>query len=78
MSFGQVPVACNAIAKGGSNSLPKPPVIIYLFIYLLSMTCSQIWLIPLVDDCQVWLHHKIGNDPHSRRALASVLEHIAR
>lgn len=22
--FGQVPVACNAITKGGSNSVPKP------------------------------------------------------
>jgi hypothetical protein len=31
--FSQVPVACNAITKGGSNSVPKPvspPVIIYL------------------------------------------------
>jgi hypothetical protein len=45
-------------SKGGSNSVPKPvrpPVIIYL----LSMTCNQIWLIRLVDDCQCGLHHKI-------------------
>jgi hypothetical protein len=36
----------------GFSILPKHGMIIYLFLKLSSLTYSQIWLIPLVDDHQ--------------------------
>jgi hypothetical protein len=39
-----------------------------MFYFLLYLTCSQIWLIPLVDDdgTEQWLHHKIEKKQKER------------
>jgi hypothetical protein len=45
---------------GSSSRLPNYSRILNFFL-LSSLTCSQIWLIPLVDDsqCGGWVHNKI-------------------
>jgi hypothetical protein len=40
--------------------LPEEYSSILNFFLLSSVTCSQIWLIPLVSDLPMWLHHRIG------------------
>ncbi len=51
---------CHIYAIGSSSMLPKEYSSILKKFLLSSVTCNQIWLIPLVSDLPMWLHHRIG------------------
>lgn len=67
---------CHIYTIGFFSMSPKKySIAIFKKNLLSSVTCNQIWLIPLVSDLPMWLHHRIGRKKNTEYgdSLAPIL-----